>query len=95
MKGSRLQNFLDAAGRIRQYPAKRGIQLEAVGYLAEKIELHRFYTEAEVNDTLNQWHCFQDPALLRRELIVQGYLDRSPDGCRYWRIEREQPEDGR
>ena len=42
--------------------------------------------EAAVNDLLNRWHTFADPAYLRRSLVDEGLLRRTDDGARYWRV---------
>ena len=63
-----LKNFLDEQNRLKALPAKRKTLLYAIGYLAEKFEPGRIYTEPEVNDLLDLWHTFHDPATLRREL---------------------------
>ena len=78
-----LKNFLDEENRLKAFPSKRKLQLCAVSYLAEKFEPGRIYTEGEVNDLLNQWHTFRDPATLRRELYDRCFLDRDPYGKRY------------
>lgn len=49
-----LKNFLDSRDRLKAFPAKRKLQLYAIAYLAEKFEPGRPYTEAEVNDLLEQ-----------------------------------------
>jgi hypothetical protein len=42
--------------------------------------------ERAVNDRLRTRHTFNDPALLRRELVDTGRLERTPDGSSYVRI---------
>ncbi|MDE7298760.1 MAG: DUF2087 domain-containing protein [Lachnospiraceae bacterium] len=79
-----LKNFLDADGRLVQFPAKRKMKLEALVYLAEKFETGRKYTEKEVNELLLSWHTFRDPATLRRELYNNRFLGRDADGALYW-----------
>ena len=44
------------------------MQLAALWYLAGKLEPDRRYSEAELNDLLDAWSTFHDPATLRREL---------------------------
>jgi len=78
-----LTPFLDETGRLKQYPAKRVKQLMALAYLAGKFEPDRSYTEAEVNELLNEWHTFGDWALLRRDLVDSGYLERDKWGKAY------------
>jgi hypothetical protein len=78
-----LKQFIDREGRLTQWPAKRSLQLVALDYLSSKFE-GKMYTESEVNNLLNQWHTFGDPALLRREMYEIGHLNRLKDGAEYW-----------
>lgn len=81
-----IDRFLDADGRIVQLPRKRAPRLAALGYLAEKFERGRDYSEKEVNALCENWHTFNDYFTLRRELVDRGYLARERDGSRYWRV---------
>ena len=83
-----LQNFLDGDGRLVRFPAKKGMQQEALAYLAGKFQPGVVYTEREVNQLLNQWHTFGDPATLRRELYDNRFLDRDPYGTAYCLADR-------
>jgi hypothetical protein len=83
-----LRKHIDLEGRLTQWPSKRTLQLVALDYLATKLELDKVYTEGEINALLNQWHTFDDPALLHRELFEAGYLNRQKDGTEYWRTPR-------
>ena len=85
-----LKNFLDSEKRLISFPAKRKMKLLALAYLAGKFEKEKKYTEKEVNELLNQWHTFSDPATLRRELYNLRFLDREPSGKAYW-LEPVQP----
>ncbi|MBQ8176696.1 MAG: DUF2087 domain-containing protein [Oscillospiraceae bacterium] len=89
MKGI-LKNFLDEDGRLTAYPSKRKMKLYALIYLAQKFETDVTYTEKEVNDILNCWHTFGDPATLRRELYTHRFLDRNKNGTEYF-MEEHQP----
>lgn len=80
----RLGNFLDAQGRLKQWPVKRALQRAAVAYLIAKFERSRRYSEPEVNDILDTWAPFRDAALLRRTLIEEHLLERTADGREYW-----------
>lgn len=79
-----LLRFLDDKGRLKQMPARQRFQREAIAYLAGKFHPGITYSEGEVNELLMLWHTFRDWALLRRLLYDWGYLDRDPDGSRYW-----------
>ena len=84
---SELTPFLDGDERLRSFPAKHKKKLLALWYLAGKVEAGRQYTEAELNELLNAWTLFHDPATLRRELYNKRLLERTPDGGRYWLAE--------
>ncbi|MDR0890029.1 MAG: DUF2087 domain-containing protein [Oscillospiraceae bacterium] len=84
-----LAPFLDEKGRLLAFPAKRKKKNFALQYLAQKFEPQRLYTEQEVNDLLDAWHCFHDPAMLRRELFNCGFLGRRLDGKAYWLSEQQ------
>lgn len=90
---SDLLPFLDAKGRLTAFPAKNRKKLAALWYLAGKLEAGREYTEAEINDLLDEWTLFHDPATLRRELYNKHLLDRTADCRRYWRAESIPPFD--
>jgi len=80
-----LKNFLDNDGCVKQWPAKRNMQLEALEYLGNKFPGGSKYTEAELNKILKTWHTFEDWALLRRELCEKGYFNRDTNGTSYVR----------
>ena len=79
--------FLDKNGRLISLPAKHKKKLLALWYLAGKFEAGREYSEPEINDLLDEWTLFHDPATLRRELYNKRLLDRTPDCRRYWKAE--------
>jgi hypothetical protein len=53
-------------------------------YLVAKFERGRRYSEPEVNEILDTWAPFRDAALLRRTMIEEHLLERTPDGREYW-----------
>lgn len=80
-----LRKFLNESGQIHRYPNKLNLQKLVIGYLASKFEQGKTYSEKEVNDLLNHWHIYKDPARLRRDLVDYDYLKRTADGSEYWR----------
>lgn len=84
----KLKPFLDETGRVRQMPAKRKMQKLVLWYLANQLPAGP-YAERELNELLLARHTFCDPCTLRRDLYDSGFLDRTPDGRRYWK--REDP----
>ena len=78
------KSLIDHEGRIITWSPKRALQLVALDYLASKFQTGKMYTLSEVDDLLNQWHAFGDPALLRRELTEIGHITAIKDGTEYW-----------
>lgn len=85
-----LRKFKDTQGRITTWPSKPYKQLQVLQYLTSFFVLGKRYSEAELNELLNQNHTFGDPALLRRELIIKGFFDRTADGSQYWKTDKSQ-----
>ncbi len=79
-----LRKFLNEDGQIYKYPNKLQAQEMIIGYLVEKLEKGKKYTEKEMNELLNKWHTYKDPARLRRDLVDFGYVKRTADGSEYW-----------
>ena len=69
-------------GRITALPAKRAVRLLLLDQVAQAFEPGRRYSEAEVNEILKALH--HDHAALRRHLIDEDLMSRTPDGT-YWR----------
>lgn len=83
---SDLRHFLNEQGQITAWPRrKKQLRLRILQLLVAKFDHDRMYTEEEVNTILNTHHTFNDAALLRRVLCDFNYLERLPDGSRYWR----------
>ncbi len=87
MNTSVLKKYLDKEGKVIIYPSKSKNKMLILEYLASKFDSQRNYTEKEVNETLKQYHTFNDWALLRRDLFDAGFLGRSSNGSVYWKIE--------
>ena len=84
-----LKPFLNDSGQLVALPAKHKKRLIAYYYLATKIEVGQQYSESDINDILNQWAMFNDPATLRRELYDRYLLNRTNDGKCYWKEENQ------
>lgn len=74
-----LAPFLDQSGHLSAFPAKNKKKRMALWYLSQKIQAGRNYTEAEMNDLLDEYTTFHDPATLRRELYNKHLLNRTAD----------------
>ena len=84
-----LRPFLNEQGQLISLPAKNKKKLLAIWYLAERIPARRTFTEAEINDAIDDRTTFRDHATLRRELYNHHLLDRTSDGKTYWKEETE------
>ena len=84
-----LRPFLNEQGQLISLPAKNQKKLLAIWYLAERIPARRTFTEAEINDAIDDQTAFRDHATLRRELYNHHLLDRTNDGKTYWKEETE------
>ena len=80
-----LRPFLDERMRLTALPARKRKKLAALWLLSERFEAGRNYSEGEVNDLLDEWTAFRDPATLRWEMFDLGLLNRTRDGRSYWK----------
>jgi hypothetical protein len=78
---SQLRPFI-RDGRISAIPAKRAPRLLLLDLVAQAFEPGRRYPELAVNEILKA--LYDDHAALRRYLVDEDLLSRTPDGT-YWR----------
>ena len=81
-----LKNYIDQEGKVKIWPSKRKHKLLVLDYLSSKFDLGIYYSEKEMNEVLNKYHLFGDYAILRRELFNSGYINRTKDCSKYWRV---------
>ena len=79
-----LDSLLDNDRKIIRWPKKKDEKLAVLQYLKTKLNPGIEYTEKEINAVIISWHIFMDFTLLRREMIVNGLLERTPDCRKYW-----------
>ena len=82
-----LEQLLDDRGRVARWPVRRAQQLIVLDYIAAQIEAGVVMTEREVGTRLDALHAFDDAALIRRELVDLGALQRKRDGSAYWKAD--------
>ncbi|MEC3994334.1 DUF2087 domain-containing protein [Actinacidiphila sp. DG2A-62] len=71
-------------GRVVVVPRRPARRRQLLTHLAQTLfGRERDYSEEEVNEALLRVH--DDPSALRRYLVEEGLLTRTPDGRRYWR----------
>lgn len=77
-----LATFLDADGRIRQFPMQRKKFEVILRFVATSLQPGVDYPERELNTLLRRYS--DDTATLRRGLVDHQILAREPGGGRYW-----------
>jgi len=82
----------DERGVLHRWPYKHSVQRLALWVLWTHFEARRLYTERQVNELLNAWHAYGDPATLRRELVGMKLLARKSD-CSEYRKLAARPDD--
>ena len=87
----RLTRYFDANSRLTRWPPKFSDQEPCLWALWSKIPPRKILSEQAINDFLIANHHFEDPALLRREMIERKMLTRTLDGREYRRVERKPP----
>ena len=80
-----VRRLTDGEGRLLRWPKRAADKGVCLRHLAGRFEAAVRYDEAEVNRRIGEWTVDGDHALLRRELVVSGFLERTPDGRAYWR----------
>ncbi len=80
-----LETFVDAEGRIRQFPAQRKKMEVLVRYALKAFEPGVRYTEKQVNEILERFN--EDVAYLRRSFIEMKLMARESNGSAYWRTD--------
>jgi hypothetical protein len=78
------RSLLSDDQKVRRWPKKNLEKQFVLEYLQSKIVRGTRYTERDVNTILQQWHLFNDHALLRREMFERGLMNRTRDGREYW-----------
>lgn len=83
-------NQFDRQGRLKQWPARRNVQVLCLWALWSRLPRGQVMTERQVSDLLRDWHLFHDPAILRRDMVEMGLLSRR-EGMDYRRVEQAPP----
>ncbi|MFV3131760.1 DUF2087 domain-containing protein [Niveispirillum sp. KHB5.9] len=89
----RLLRHFDEAGRLIRWPNKFNEQATCLWVLWSRLPARESMTEQGISRRLDVMHSFRDFALLRREMVEQGLVSRTPDCRDYRRIERQPPPD--
>lgn len=69
-------------GYLTTFALKEKHKLIVLQEIAKRFQAERVYNEKEINAVLQG--VYDDYVVLRRYLIEYGFLDRTPDGSKYW-----------
>ncbi|MCW1934861.1 DUF2087 domain-containing protein [Pararhodobacter zhoushanensis] len=78
----------DGAGQLIRWPAWRQLQILCLWALWSRLPRDLPLDEAAINRLLDGWHSFGDRALLRRDMIGLGLMQRAAGGRDYRRVEQ-------
>lgn len=86
-----LLRHFDESGMLLRWPKKFTLRMLSLWVMWSRVPTRTAHSELEINEMLRNNHHFEDHALLRRELVDRGFLERTADGRKYTRIERQPP----
>ena len=81
---NKIDYLLDSNGKVKRWPKKRYEKDAVLHYIQSKFEINYKYNEKEVNSIIMEWHTFNDFALIRREMVDNLIIKRTPDCREYW-----------
>lgn len=70
--------------KLKEFPPKEKNKIVILSHIIEEFENEKEYTEKAVNEILG--NIYSDYATLRRYLVMYGFMKRSRDGKKYWRL---------
>ncbi len=87
----RVAGYFDLQGRLIRWPKKHSQRLLCLWVLWTRLPARTPMSELEIDERLSLDHLFCDHAMLRRWLVDQGLVTRTPDGREYRRVETKPP----
>lgn len=93
VKVRRTARHFDGEGILVRWPGKYSEQQLCLWVMWSRLPSRLVMTEKRVNEALTAAHRFGDYALIRRELVDGGWLERRRDGSAYCRVEQRPPAD--
>lgn len=86
---NRLLRLYDAQGRLLRWPKKTLPRLACLWALWSRLPARQDMDEREISDRIADLHAFGDYAFLRRQLVDNRLVTRTPDGRQYRRVEAQ------
>jgi len=85
-----LADYTHQDGSLKMIPTKSKKIITVLDYLSTSFKADIEYNEGQVNEILENY--YPDTTTLRRYLVDYGYLARSSNGARYWRVKSQDSE---
>ena len=85
--------YFDLDSRLACWPKKYSLRVLCLWVIWARLPARTAMTELEFDERLILAHAFCDHAMLRRWLVDQGMVARTPDGGEYRRVEKRPPEE--
>jgi len=83
--------YFDLNGRLQSWPKKYNQRVLCLWVLWSRLPARTVLTELELDEQLILNHSFCDHTMLRRWLVDEGLVSRTPDGREYKRVESRPP----
>lgn len=80
-----LRRYMNRQGKLTQWPLRQQDRQIALALIAEQIAPDRDYSEKEINTIIQNQIAYDDFVTIRRELYNSRFVDREPNGSRYWK----------
>lgn len=81
------KKFFDKCVKNKNFPKNDALKQIILKTIVNEFEQGKRYGEQEVNEKIKKY--FEDFALIRRELINFGYMQREPLKAEYWVLKKE------
>lgn len=69
-------------GKLKTFAIKEKSKLAVLRHVTRRFKAGKSYSEKEINEILKS--VYDDYVMIRRYLIEYGFIDRTPDGKKYW-----------
>jgi hypothetical protein len=87
----RVAGCFDPMGQLMRWPSRHGHQILALWVLWSRLRAGTVYSESEISKIIRDNHRFGDHALIRRVMVDEKLVSRTPDCREYRRIEQKPP----
>jgi len=77
-----IEKLFNKDGVLRKFPSEESEKIVILTEVIKRFTIGETYSEKEINEIIKE--VFADYAMIRRDLITYGFIDRKQDGSAYW-----------